>query len=43
MESSAAVTQNPRLGSWARRLGLALAILMFLAALSLIAASITAI
>jgi hypothetical protein len=42
-ESSAAVTQHPHLGSWAQRLGLALAIVLFVAALFLIIASITAI
>ena len=42
-ESSAAVTQHPHLGSWAQRLGLALAVVVFLAALFLIIASITTI
>jgi hypothetical protein len=37
------VTQHPHLGSWAQRLSLALAIVVFVAALFLIIASITTI
>ena len=42
-ESRAAVTPHPHQGAWAQRLGVALAVTLFVAALCLIIASITAI